>query len=75
MNDWNVECEGLPSQTDLIFSNKGPFMISRMRLIVLLAACFSCSVLDEEFLDFKIPGDNGSPLNKLRRVPGGSTHL
>jgi hypothetical protein len=50
MNDWNLECEWLPSQTDLV-SARMPFMISR-RLIVLLAAFVSCSVLDEEFSDF-----------------------
>jgi hypothetical protein len=51
VNDWNVEYEWLPSQTDLVSSNKVSFMKAR-GLVVLLAAFFSCSVLDEEFSDF-----------------------
>jgi hypothetical protein len=49
-NEWNVECEWLPSQIVLEFARMS-FMISR-RLVVPVAACLSCSVLGGEFSGF-----------------------
>jgi hypothetical protein len=41
-NEWNVECEWLPSQSDLVSARMS---FTRSRKLMWVSVCFSCSVL------------------------------
>jgi hypothetical protein len=49
VNDWNVECDWLPFQTDLVSARMS---FTRSRKLMWVVACISCSVLVGECLDF-----------------------